>query len=212
MRLALGASALVLVLAACGSPAVSPSPSAAQPAPTAVPPASVAPSPSSAPPAAGFAGGVRLDLAASCKPVEGELLPGAVEGLVCNPSSDTVRRVQIYRFDKAKAMMAAYGSLITAQDIESHTHQGRCRANRTSEGAYVPGDDVDPNIRERSACYVDDRDRAHYIATAPPKVLIIVDGKVDDIGAVEAWSWLGNQDQPGNPTVWRDGAAVDPNA
>ena len=37
-----------------------------------------------------------------------------------------------------------------------------------------------------------------------------VDGKVADAAAVERWAWLGNQDQPGAPTVWRENGPASP--
>jgi hypothetical protein len=40
--------------------------------------------------------------------------------------------------------------------------------------------------------------------------LVEVEGKVGDIAAVEHWAWLGNQDQPGAPTVWRDNGPASP--
>jgi len=36
--------------------------------------------------------------------------------------------------------------------------------------------------------------------------LIEVDGKVRNIAAMERWAWLGNLDEPGNPTIWRSNA------
>ena len=51
---------------------------------------------------------------------------------------------------------------------------------------------------------------AHYLATQPPFVLIELDGKPGNLpAAVERFAWLGNQDQPGAPTAWRE-IAVSP--
>ena len=41
---------------------------------------------------------------------------------------------------------------------------------------------------------------------APEGDLIEVDGKVRNIAAMERWAWLGNLDEPGNPTIWRSNA------
>lgn len=90
---------------------------------------------------------------------------------------------------------------MTAHDVPARTKKGRCLTDRASEGAYVPeGPGFAP---ERSGCYLDAHGRVRYVATAPPFVLIEVDGTVGDIAAVEGWTWLGNQDQPGGPTIWR---------
>ena len=63
---------------------------------------------------------------------------------------------------------------------------------------------------ERGGCYLDAGGNAHYTATVPPFALFEVEGKVGDVEAVERWAWLGNQDQPGGPTVWRDNGPVSP--
>jgi hypothetical protein len=44
----------------------------------------------------------------------------------------------------------------------------------------------------------------------PQLVLIELDGTVADIAAVERFGLLGNQDQPGNPTIWRSTGPASP--
>jgi hypothetical protein len=51
---------------------------------------------------------------------------------------------------------------------------------------------------------------AHHLATRPPFVLVELDGKPGNLpAAVGRFAWLGNQDQPGAPTAWRE-IAVSP--
>ncbi len=115
-----------------------------------------------------------------------------------------VDRVTVYMFETQDALLAAYEARLAAHDVPMHTNGGRCKPNKPSEGGYVPGDDHDGIVVvERGGCYRDADGMAHYVATQPPFALIEVDGAVGDIAAVERWAWLGNEDQPGSPTVWR---------
>jgi hypothetical protein len=46
--------------------------------------------------------------------------------------------------------------------------------------------------------------------TLPPYVLVEVGGSVGDGSAVERFAWLGNQDVPGAPTIWRSSGPANP--
>ena len=147
--------------------------------------------------------GVRRDLQDVCALVRSELPRSAVGGIRCEPTSKVVDRVTLYLFRSQKELLDAYATWLAAHNIAPRTNGGRCIIGRASEGGYVPGDDHGLVVAERGGCYRDERGMAHYGATLPPFVLAEVDGKVGDVGAVEAWAWRGNQSQPGAPTVWR---------
>jgi hypothetical protein len=210
---------LAVALAACtgassGSTGPGPSaPAAATVSPTpaltpVLPPASSAPTsgPTVAPsePEAVLLHGARLDLQGTCAPVRDGLPEGAVGAVACTPASDVASRVTITAFDTRAALRAAYEARVTAEAIGMRTHQGRCLQQEASEGAYVPGDDR-MAIDERGACWADVAAIAHYLATRPPFVLLEVEGRAGGtIEGVERFAWLGNQDQPGSPTLWAE--------
>jgi hypothetical protein len=201
VALALGGA---LCLAACGSSA-SPSPSeSASAAPTTAPAPVESPSAVATTDAeARLLANVRPDIKSTCAPLRTDLLAGAVAAAVCTPESDVAARVTVSTFASQKALLAAYKAWLNAQGIAIRSHQGSCLARKASEGAYTPGDDGAKLIPYRSACYVDADGKAHYVATVPKVGLIEVVGTGGKIPAVEDWAWMGNQDQPGGPTVWR---------
>jgi hypothetical protein len=211
MRLTFGAVALALVLAACSGSPAAPSLPAAE-----VPPASDEPVPPPSQPAVqatdaerAILDGIRTDLQSSCEPLRIGLPQAAVAAVECAPASDTVDIVTVFAFDKQKAMLKAYRALVGTK-ARKHPHQGRCLPNKASEGPYVPSGEAFDTVPERAGCSIDVDGHARYVATLPPTVLVMINGKVDDVSAVEAFAWIGNQDQPGSPTIWRDGAPVDP--
>ena len=109
-------------------------------------------------------------------------------------------------FDTQARMLAAYGTAVAAEGIPPRTHGGRCEAVGASEGGYVPGDGH-PGVvvNERLACWVDPEGVAHSLVTGPPFLLFRVDGRpgaaLSDVGM---YAMLGNQDQPGGPTLWAE--------
>lgn len=154
---------------------------------------------------------VRLDLQTLCTPLRTDLPAKAVAAAECAPSSDVVSRATLYLFDTQKDLLSSYKARLAAHDVPMRTNGGRCEPGKASEGGYVPGDGhAGVVVVERGGCYLDAGGNAHYAATVPPFVLIEVEGKVGDVEAVEHWAWLGNQDQPGGPTVWRDNGPVSP--
>ena len=154
---------------------------------------------------------VRLDLQASCTPLRTDLVEHAVAAVACAPVSDVANRATVYLFDTQADLMATYEALLAVHDIPKRTNGGRCVPDAKSEGGYVPGDG-NPGVVvvERGDCYLDASGNARYVATIPPFALVEVEGKVGDIAAVEHWAWLGNQDQPGAPTVWRQSGPASP--
>ncbi|MFO7531045.1 MAG: hypothetical protein R6W93_01200 [Candidatus Limnocylindrales bacterium] len=152
----------------------------------------------------GLLAGLRLDLEGTCTPLRTDLPDEALAGIECRPLSDDVARVRAYLFDTQAYLLDRYLARLVAQGVEPGTASGRCVPGQASEGPYTPGPQAGLEIAERGGCYVDEAGLAHYLATNPPYVLIELDGTTGDMAALEQWAWLGNQDAPGNPTVWRE--------
>jgi hypothetical protein len=148
--------------------------------------------------------GVRLDLQETCTPVRTNLPETAVAGIECHPPSTDVERVRVYLFDTQADLLHTYLARLVAQGVEPGTASGRCVSGQASEGPYVPSPEDGLLIAERGGCYADAAGLAHYLATNPPFVMIELDGTTGDMAALEGWAWLGNEDQPGNPTIWRE--------
>ena len=197
-------------------PSTAPAAPAESPSPAALPSAAAAASPSAASVVATaeeqqLLSRVRLDLQTLCTPLRTDLPDKAVGGVECAPSSDVAGRATLYLFDTQNDLLSTYEARLAAHDVPMRTNGGRCEPGRASEGGYVPGDGhKGVEVVERGGCYLEAGGNAHYAATVPPFVLIEVEGKVGDVEAVERWAWLGNQDQPGGPTVWRDNGPVSP--
>ncbi len=210
VALALGG---IIALAGCSA--------AASPVPSGTPSATPAPAAARPPVATGAAASptgdelqllarVRLDLQTACAPYRTGLAPAAVAGIECRPASDVVDRVVVTLFESQQDLLSAYLAGLAAHDVLPRTNSGRCVVGQGSEGAYTPGDSGPILIPERGGCYVDATGMAHYAATQPPFVLIELDGKVGDAAVVEHYAWLGNQDQPGSPTIWQSGGPASP--
>ena len=148
--------------------------------------------------------GLRLDLQGTCVPLRTDLPEAALAGVECRPPSEDVDRVRVYLFDTQADLLDTYLARLVAQGVEPGTASGRCVPGQGSEGPYVPSPQDGLLIAERGGCYVDAAGLAHYLATNPPFVLIELDGTTGDMAALEGWAWLGNEDQPGNPTIWRE--------
>jgi len=216
---------LCLALAACGVGA-GPSPSPADAAATAAPatpaltpvlppvlattsmPSSGVPGSSTAPtePEAALLHGARLDLQGKCTPLRTALPPGATGAIECATASDVAERVSMVMFDTQAQLLDAYDARVAAEGIKPRSNGGRCEPAGSSEGGYVPGDGH-PGVVvvERGACWADAAGITHYLATLPPFVLVQVDGRGGTlISGTERFAWLGNQDQPGGPTLWAE--------
>lgn len=197
------ALAATLALAAC-SAAWTPAPSAT--------PASAASATPTSPTVAELQllAGVRLDLQTTCAPLRTDLAKAALAGIECRPTSDVVDRVRLFLFNTQQDLLDTYLARLAAHDVQPRTNGGRCLIGEASEGAYTPGDGGPTLIAARGGCYLDATGMAHYAATAPPFVLMELDGTVGDIAAVERYGWLGNQDVPGGPTIWRSDGPASP--
>ena len=190
-------------VALSGSAAPAP---AASPLPLAVASPSTAQSPAPDDPTAeelDLLSGVRLDLQGTCTPLRTDLPDTALAGIECRPLSKDVDRVRVYLFDTQEALLETYLARLITPGVEPGTASGRCVPGEASEGPYTPWEGDKLEIAERGGCYQDAAGLAHYLATNPPFVLTELDGTTGDMAALEGWAWLGNQDQPGNPTVWR---------
>jgi hypothetical protein len=182
-----------LVVAACrasGVPSPSPSPSsAAPPAPTTE--------------EALLLDGLRFDAAVGCVPIRDGLPSPAIAGIRCEPGVEPIESLTLYRFATEADLVASHLAAMRGAGVEPRT--GACFGSGRGEYAYVPGDDPPlPFSPYRQGCHVDAAGRAHYQATVVPTVLVVVDGTTDDTGDLESWAFLGNQDTPGEPTVWRE--------
>ena len=179
----------------------------ASPLPSAVASSSAASSPAPDDPNAEelvLLAGVRLDVQGTCVPLRTDLPEAALAGVECRPPSADVDRVRAYLFDTQADLLDTYLARLVAQGVEPGTASGRCLPGQGSEGPYVPSPQDGLLIAERGGCYVDAAGLAHYFATNPPFVLIELDGTTGDMAALEHWAWLGNEDQPGSPTIWRE--------
>ncbi len=178
--------------------------------------------------------GIRLDLQDTCLLLRTDLPETALAAIECRPSTRArldpadsataspdsaglmaspsagqspaadVDRVRVYLFDTQEALLDTYWAKLVAQGVEPGTAGGRCLPGQASEGPYTPWEGDKLEIAERGGCYLDAAGLAHYLATNPPFVLTELDGTTGDMAALEGWAWLGNEDQPGNPTVWRE--------
>ena len=154
--------------------------------------------------------GMRLDLGGVCAPHRVDLAERALAGVECIPPSDVVDHVTVHLFNSEEDLLAAYQSRLAAHGVPMRTNAGQCLVGQPSEGAYTPEAGGGDLVSTRGGCYIDDAGHAHYAATMPPFVLLEVDGRVADSVAVQRYAWLGNQDQPGSPTIWRSAGPASP--
>ena len=149
-------------------------------------------------------GGIRTDLQGSCGPVREGLPAAAVASVACAPAADGVAAVRVDIFDEPQTLLAAYAEQVRAAGVEARSNGGSCFEVESAEGAWVPGDDQGA-VAERNACWFDVDGAPVYIATQPPYVLITVTGvSGSQLPTAQQYAWLGNEDVPGAPTVWRE--------
>jgi hypothetical protein len=152
--------------------------------------------------------GARLDLQGLCAPVRSNLADRAIAEVACTPTNDVAHLVRMFLFNSEADLLDVYQARLGAHGVPIRTN-ATCAAGEPSEGSYVPGDGAG-FVPERGGCYVDEAGLAHAIVTSPPYVLVEVDGSVGDGPAVERFAWLGNQDVPGGPTIWRSDGPASP--
>ena len=137
--------------------------------------------------------------ATDCVPVRGKdnLPKNAIAGIECDSPERAVARIGYYLFANDDDMLAAYLWRMTSEGVELDT--GGCWDGE-GEGAYTPGEGM---VLERNGCFINDKGFANYRATMPGwHVYIGILGRSADTRALENFAWRGNQDTPGNPTLW----------
>lgn len=222
-RIVLAASlAAIFIAAACGNPTMppsSPTPSVEpsqppSPSPTVPAPASPTPDPTDlpsspapteapaetpSPPTAQeryLLDGV-LRGAQDCVPVRGNLPRGALAGIECAADDPDVAQVGFYLFANEATMLDIYFARM--EDEGFALDSGGC-ADGEGESAYIPDEGVSPS---RYGCFVNEQGYANLRMTLPgANVYVGILGNSDDTAALSDFAWLGNQDTPGNPTLW----------
>lgn len=139
--------------------------------------------------------------AIDCTPVRTGLPQGATGGIECGSDDPRVARLGFYIFDGDGEMLDAYYARMKAEGVALDS--GSC-AEGEGEGAYVPGED---EIASRVGCFVNAEGYANYRITMPgDRVSIGILGRTANPVDLENFAWLGNQDVPGNPTLWGEAA------
>jgi hypothetical protein len=196
------------------APPASPSPSTpadpATPEPTAKPPATpaptVKPTPKPTPKPVAFNRAERYLIdgimrgEGECKPVRTGLPARAIAGIDCDLDATPVARMGYYLFKSDADMLAAYLGRMRAEGIALES--GGCLEGE-GESAYIPwaGDDIAPY---RQGCYVNDDGYGNFRATLPGfHVYVGLLGRTAQVRPLEDWAWFGNEDVPGNPTLWQ---------
>ena len=224
--LAAATLAAAFIVSACGAE-TPPSPSPSAPVdPTPAPSVSAPPSPTAEPSAEPSAGptetpsdapseqpigvtadeqylidGVLRDVE-DCQPVRVDLPSGAIAGIECTSDDPAVAEIGFYLFEDDAATVAAYLARMAAEGIALES--GGC-ADGEGEGSYVPYEGQSP---WRNGCFINDEGYANYRATLPgAHVYFGILGRSDDMAALAAFAWRGNQDVPGGPTLWGRPAA-----
>jgi hypothetical protein len=144
--------------------------------------------------------GVRPAAAVDCAPRRSDLPPRAVAGVECVPDDGTAERVGVYRFASAEDVLATYSERMAEAGVPLGS--GGCFAG-PGETNYVPGP-TDLTVPYREGCFINEFGFANYRATYPDeRVYVGILGSVAETAALQRWAWLGNEDVPGNPTIWR---------
>jgi hypothetical protein len=143
-----------------------------------------------------------------CLPVRGSDLPGdAIAGIDCAIVGSPVARSGYYLFKDDADMLDAYFARMQAEGIAIES--GAC-APGEGESAYIPypDDELGP---DRHGCYVNDEGYGNYRVTMPgTHVYIGLLGRTARMDTLRDWAWFGNQDVPGNPTLWAQSHVYQP--
>lgn len=155
--------------------------------------------------------GIRKDAKVACSSQQGTL-PQAIAGIECHPRSDLMTGVGFYLFGSQSDLLSTYFALLAAHGVSPRS--GDCFGKSGAEDAYQPGDGTDGFIAAREGCYVASG-KASDLSTLPgqpvgdggytfggPFVLVVIHGTTASVVKLHAWAWLGNQAEPGGPTVW----------
>jgi hypothetical protein len=183
---AIGAAALIAILAVagCGLGDSSPSPT---------------PIPSPNTDELYLISGIRSDAAIGCVPIRSALPAGATAAVQCAPNEGAVDRFRVTLFTSTNDVLALYLAEMTAHGVALNS-LGCVRGN--GEATYIPGPD-DASVPYRNGCFV--TEVANFRAIdAGGLVYIAIVGKSPDVsGELDAYAWWGNLDAPGAPTLWR---------
>jgi hypothetical protein len=145
--------------------------------------------------------GLRSDARYACAARRVDLPPRAVAGVECSPEIDFVDRIGVYLFTTQDDLLQTYFDRLAGYGIEPRS--GSC-PQRPGEHAYVPGDSGPTFEPYRYGCYLNEFGKANYRFTDPNSLVYVgILGTGTDHVGLHEWAWLGNQDAPGSPTVWR---------
>ena len=136
----------------------------------------------------------------SCSPVRSGLPDRAIAGIDCDLDATPVARMGFYLFRNEADMLDVYLARMEKEGIGLET--GGC-LNGEAEASYIPwaGDDISPY---REGCFVNDEGYANYRATLPGfHVYVGLLGRTPYGTPLADWAWFGNEDTPGNPTLWQ---------
>ncbi len=146
--------------------------------------------------------GLRPDARFACTARRDDLPAHAVAGVECSPEVDLVDRVGVYLFSAQDELLETYFDRLADYGVEPRS--GSCPEG-AGEHAYVPGDSGPTIGPYRYGCYLNEFGNANYRFTAPDSLVYVgILGTGTDLAALHDWQWLGNQDVPGSPTVWRE--------
>lgn len=143
-----------------------------------------------------------------CSPVRGGALPGlAIAGIDCDLHGSPAARMGYYLFKNDADMLDAYMARMSVEGVVIDS--GAC-APGEGESAFIPSAENE-TAPDRHACFVNDAGYGNYRATLSGyHVYLGLLGRSADMRSLEDWAWLGNEDTPGYPTLWRQDSAYRP--
>ena len=142
--------------------------------------------------------GVRRDAAVDCQPERNGLPDGARAAVTCQPANGFVTRLTLVSWDSEERLMDAYFNALADNGVQPRS--GDC-VEGEGEAGYLPGDDAGLEVHGRQGCFRLGGEIVMLI-TYPPDVLAEVHGSGESMDSLPGWVWLGNQDVPGDPTIW----------
>lgn len=217
-RLSLVLLILLLALAACAPSGSAPSPGPSEPPVTSSPPPNpserpspstpapvVTPTPSASPSPTQLTADERYLIdgirrtAIDCRPVRDGLPDRALAGVECRSDDPAVARMGFYRFASDADMLEAYLARMRAEGVELDSVG--C-IDGEGESGYIPDEGM---ATDRHGCFINADGYANYRATiSGSHVYVGLLGRSADMRALEDFAWRGNQDVPGNPTLWSE--------
>lgn len=122
----------------------------------------------------------------------------------CQGGHPVVDRVGFYLFASEPDLLATYTERL--EDAGVPMDAGGCFAGALGDTNYVPEGPEGPGPY-RHGCFINEEGRGNYRATLPDSLVYVgVLGATGDADALREWAWFGNMDQPGGPTIGRDGS------